>query len=129
MKTAPKSVPHEHHDCFSSFNQSNHLFVASSLPLLSSFLSTDALIHLRGLVFLLHFKTLARPTQTKCHVCVWLLTAFFRHFDIEERIKRLRNVKSEGGKCGAVITTFARACSEPEHWKLLVYAQTKRDTF
>ena len=69
VKTAPESVPHEQHDYFSSFNQSNHLFVASSLPLLSSFLKlpTDALIHLLGLVFLLHFKTLARPTQTKCH--------------------------------------------------------------
>ena len=31
----PKSVQHDH---FSSFNQSNHLFVALSLPLLSSFL-------------------------------------------------------------------------------------------
>ena len=35
---APKSVPHVQHDYFSSFNQSNHSFVALSLPLLSSFL-------------------------------------------------------------------------------------------
>ena len=36
---APKSVPHVQHDCFSSFNQSNHWFVALSLPLPSSFLN------------------------------------------------------------------------------------------
>ena len=35
-KIAPKSVPHVQHDYFSSFNQSNHWFVA--LPLPSSFL-------------------------------------------------------------------------------------------
>ena len=35
---APKSVPHVQHDYFSSFNQSNHSFVALSLPVLSSFL-------------------------------------------------------------------------------------------
>ena len=33
-----KTVPHEQHDYFSSFNQSNHSFVALSLPFLSSFL-------------------------------------------------------------------------------------------
>ena len=33
---APKSVLHVQHDYFSSFNQSNHRFVALSLPLLSS---------------------------------------------------------------------------------------------
>ena len=33
---APKSVPHVHHDYFSSFNQSNHWFVALSLKLPSS---------------------------------------------------------------------------------------------
>ena len=33
---ATKSVPHGQHDYFSSFNQSNHLFVALSLRLLSS---------------------------------------------------------------------------------------------
>ena len=32
----PKSVPHVQHDYFSSFNQSNHCFVALSLPLPSS---------------------------------------------------------------------------------------------
>ena len=37
-KHAPKSVPHVQHDYFSSFNQSNHSFVALSLPVLSSFL-------------------------------------------------------------------------------------------
>ena len=33
---APKSVPHVQHDCFSSFNQSNHWFVVLSLTLPSS---------------------------------------------------------------------------------------------
>ena len=33
---AAKSVPHGQHGCFSSFNQSNHLFVALSLTLPSS---------------------------------------------------------------------------------------------
>ena len=33
---AAKSVPYVQHDCFSSFNQSNHLFVALSLTLPSS---------------------------------------------------------------------------------------------
>ena len=33
---APKSVPHVQHDYFSSFNQSNHCFVALSLTLPSS---------------------------------------------------------------------------------------------
>ena len=33
---AAKSVPHVEHDCFSSFNQSNHWFVALSLTLPSS---------------------------------------------------------------------------------------------
>ena len=33
---APKSVLHLQHDCFSSFNQSNHRFVALSLTLPSS---------------------------------------------------------------------------------------------
>ena len=33
---AAKSVPHVQHDCFSSFNQSNHWFVALSLTLPSS---------------------------------------------------------------------------------------------
>ena len=33
---APKSVPHVQHDYFSSFNQSNHWFVALPLPLPSS---------------------------------------------------------------------------------------------
>ena len=37
-ETAPKSVPHVQHDYFSSFNQSNHCFVALSWSLLSSFL-------------------------------------------------------------------------------------------
>ena len=36
-KIPPKRVPHVQHDYFSSFNQSNHRFVALSLPLLSSF--------------------------------------------------------------------------------------------
>ena len=35
---ASKSVPHVQHDYFSSFNQSNHWFVALTLPLVSSFL-------------------------------------------------------------------------------------------
>ena len=35
---ATTSVPHVLHDYFSSFNLSNHSFVTSSLPLLSSFL-------------------------------------------------------------------------------------------
>ena len=35
---APKSVPHVQHDDISSFNESNHWFVALLLPLLSSFL-------------------------------------------------------------------------------------------
>ena len=33
QNTAPKSVPHGQHDYFSSFNQSNHWFVALSLTL------------------------------------------------------------------------------------------------
>ena len=33
---AAKSVPHVQHDCFSSFNQSNHCFVALSLTLPTS---------------------------------------------------------------------------------------------
>ena len=36
---SPKSVPHVQHDCFSSFSQSNHWFVALSLSLPSSFLN------------------------------------------------------------------------------------------
>ena len=31
-----KCVPHVQHDCFSSFNQSDHFFLVSSLPLPSS---------------------------------------------------------------------------------------------
>ena len=31
-----KCVPHVQHDCFSSFNQSDHCFLVSSLPLPSS---------------------------------------------------------------------------------------------
>ena len=38
QNVAPKSVPHVQHDYFSSFNQSNHWFVALSLP--SSFLNS-----------------------------------------------------------------------------------------
>ena len=37
-KIALKSVPHVQHDYFSLFNQSNHWFVALSLPFTSSFL-------------------------------------------------------------------------------------------
>ena len=33
QKIAPKCVPHGQHDYFSSFNQSNHWFVALPLPL------------------------------------------------------------------------------------------------
>ena len=33
-----KCVPHVQHDCFSSFNQSDHCFLASSLPLASTLL-------------------------------------------------------------------------------------------
>jgi len=40
---APKSVPHVQHDYFSSFNQSNHWFVALSLTLPSS--NLKLLIH------------------------------------------------------------------------------------
>ena len=36
QKIAPESVPRMQHDYFSSFNQSNHLFEALSLTLLSS---------------------------------------------------------------------------------------------
>ena len=37
---AVKCVPHVQHNYFSSFNQSDHCFLASSLPLLSSLLDT-----------------------------------------------------------------------------------------
>ena len=38
QKIALKSVPQVQHDYFSPFDQSNHLFVVLTLPLLSSFL-------------------------------------------------------------------------------------------
>ena len=41
---APESVPHVQHDCFSSFNQSNHWFVALSLTLPSSNLKLPIII-------------------------------------------------------------------------------------
>ena len=41
---APNSVPHVQHDCFSSFNQSNHWFVALSLTLPSSNLKLPIII-------------------------------------------------------------------------------------
>ena len=44
QKIALKSVPHVLHDCFSSFRQANHWFVALPLPLLSSFLTLSSLI-------------------------------------------------------------------------------------
>ena len=41
---ATKSVPHVQHDCFSSFNQSNHWFVVLSLTLPSSNLKLPIII-------------------------------------------------------------------------------------
>ena len=41
QQIAPKSVPHVQHDYFSSFNQSNHWFVALSLTLQSSNLKDE----------------------------------------------------------------------------------------
>ena len=40
QKIASKRLPHVQHDHISSFNQSNHQFVALSLPLTSSFLNS-----------------------------------------------------------------------------------------
>ena len=40
-----KCVPHEQHDYFSSFNQSDHCFLVSSLPLPSSLRKLPKAIH------------------------------------------------------------------------------------
>ena len=54
-----KCVPHVQHDYFSSFNQSDHCFLALSLPLPSSLvkLSVDS------------FRTAVKCTKIKKHTC------------------------------------------------------------
>ena len=55
QKIVPKRVPHVQHDYFSSLNQSNHLFVALSSPLPSSFLNLTP--YFRGFAARLDRKT------------------------------------------------------------------------
>ena len=65
---APKSVLHVQHDCFSSFNQSNHWFVALSLTLPSSDLKLPTwwvqTISMKTCLNRYHIKTVITPEVT-----------------------------------------------------------------
>ena len=71
-KIAPKSVPHVQHDYFSSFNQSNHSFVA--LSLLSSFLELPCMTTFKiSVMSEVFFFSAIKPKDTSgryCELCV-----------------------------------------------------------
>ena len=63
QNTAPKSVPRVHHDCFSSFNQSNPWFVALLLPLPSSFLNELTFLFISERIFQFYFSRETPPLK------------------------------------------------------------------